>query len=71
MEMCTCVVIVEYKGILAQNPNVRTISIEGVRTCADMPKEGGTTVGASRGAVIVGRKRALGPIGVGDETQEF
>jgi hypothetical protein len=39
--------------------------------CAEMLKEGGTTAGASRGAVIVGRKRALGPVGVGNEMQEF
>jgi hypothetical protein len=68
--MGTCVVIVGYKGSSSE-PKHKDDQYRCPYLCAEMPKEGGTTAGASRGAVIVGRKRALGPIGVGDEMQEL
>jgi hypothetical protein len=69
--MCTCVVIVGYKGSSSEPRRKDDQYRRCPYLCAEMPKEGGTTAGASRGAVIFGRKRAMGPIHVGDEMQEF
>jgi hypothetical protein len=71
MEMCTCVVIVGYKGSSSEPKRKDGQYRRCPYLFAEMPKEGGTTAGASSGAVIVGRKRALGPFGVGDEMLEF
>jgi hypothetical protein len=64
MEMCTCVFTVGYEGSTSKPKRKDDQYRRCPYLCAEMPKEGGTTAGASRGAVIVGRKRALGPIGV-------